>query len=898
MVTNFVTYFESDKSLEGRLNSLVDIAVWDYDEKTEKFSENDWYKIKIPNKISTPFLKNQNRKELLTAVNSFREKIEDKYVQEISNIQKSLEKKMPKKQKDAKQEKMFLIERFLENINEEIKLLGPFGNGNYESYNVIMPPIEKMMAKTYLSKYFQFFNSTNYTLQIMMELNFPFNIVEFHDGKIKFTKKRMEIDTLLKAPIYYLDYEATDYKKYSMTEKLTGMNRDELENTFIKFAKVYNYKLVHNDFSSMNRKDFIQGINSILDSKRNERLTGAVFGSLDTGEQKLITSIKSGKDKIIIDNPWNEEKHEFEIITVKDQFEQTKYLNKNFKGLFIAGFYHLFYDYLAGEKFTGIQNFGMRGKKAKFKGQIIDYRQTRMLPGRIDVDPSSCSQKIMKNPSNKMDAVGEDVSGIKTKKKHNHEELEIITHRALNGDLKAAIEFLKYTAIDGLKTGKIVRDLLPEHLHLFRIFNSIGYRIDATGINSLTEEFWYMNHFKRNKAYPFESIKSFKAPIFEEEIKYKDYKIQNLTADYFKFQNHKIETKKGLKNAYLVDFFPLTSSFKSLLRKDKDVENFYKFASTSKDEKLKARAYRWIEQLAKYPYFYSQKHKEAWKFNKHFGIHRNEKEIEEINTELMSYFNKVQALFEDCPPINYNGESILLSENISEEELKERMKPLGIIKGKGPFISGTKGRFAGNINGQLIMQGIADFNSKKGERNIFEKDIYNKFFETILFENNLEEALKYVFNRIEQFHKGNLTKEELIYEKIAKKDHTDYAISATAPFIDAFIERQVMKGDEVRYEYNYERLLKKFFGMEEVEFSNKTQSSLSIENTPQKICDYNSSCECKHYKFHPEQGTISRIINWVFPVHENTLEKNVVASAYLNGESNELVKKIICSHKN
>jgi len=895
MVTSFITYCDSDKSLEGKLGSLVNVVVWDYYDTTDKFSPNGWHKVKVPNIHSTELSKFHDRKAIEQAVISLKEHIVVDFNQRIVNKHNKKEKLRSKKEIESIDKKIYLMENFIENIDEEIKLLGPFGNGNYKVYNVRLPPISSKLVKRYLSKYFtSFMNPTNYSLQIKMQLNYPFSIIEFHNKKLKVTNKVMPLRTLQKAPLYSLDYEATEYLPYSVREGLSELSEERLKEIFLDTVKIYNFELKHDDLRYMTRKDYLRGIDFIFDSTRDERLTGVVFASLQENVFEMYGTVKFDKKKMTIPNPWiNDTSHEFNITTFSDQKKMIEALNKNFKGFFVAGHYHIFYDYDAGDRLTGVQRLGVGETKAKHIGQIIDYRKTKTLPGRFDIDPSSYSQKVMKNYSNRMDVVGLNVSGIRTKKTLNHAELEIITRKALKGDLDAAHKFYYYMAGDGLKSIKMCTDIQGEHLILSRDFKSQGARIDATGMDSFTQEYWYMNHFKRTKSYPFEKIKTFSFGEGNAQIRYKDIRIQDLVNTLIKpiF----LQSKKGLFDAYMVDLFPLVEAFKPLLSKDSEVEKLYKFADASNDDKRKTRVYRWLNNLAKYPLFYALKYKENSRaekyFGMHFGIKRNEPGMHELLNRFDNNLKKVNEILYLHPSINYNGETFLFPSVMPFTSRDYILKDIGVVRGKGLFISGTKGRFAGNIDNELTMIGIADFGSKKGERSIFEKNIYKNFFTKLLLEKDYEGTFNYLVNRIKLFHDGQLTKEELQYERTAKRDHTGYASGATQGFINELVKQQAMRGDKISYDYDYERLLTKFFGLMETNEPDELDDLFGMPKKP--IFSIDADRGTKYYCMPQSQkGTISELLNWIFRPEDNSVEQELLSHLYLGNATDNTIKRL------
>ncbi|OYT31726.1 hypothetical protein B6U93_03060 [Candidatus Woesearchaeota archaeon ex4484_78] len=843
MAKRFVTFFEQDLSLEGRLRSFFDIYSW---ERSGTISDPEINKMSIPCVIPSKFRKHSDDSvtKLKEAVDLYIDGVRKKYSKKVSYLEAEISKKRRRtKARKQLEEKRDLIQSFLENIDELIYLKGPFGSSKYPVYHLITPPLNKEDREP-LKDFFVI--DCSVASQTALTLNFPFSLV----GK----NKKIPLNALLNAKAVAKDYETHNWHPVRVQEELFDKPEDVVKQRFLNLVSAFGVGFEENDLEFMNKRDFIRAIEQILNDNKGEKLTVSAIVNLK--ENYLITTLDCGESEIPVVVPGQNKAVDVKIIRVKDQFElieKDNELIERIQPLFIYGHNHLKFDYGKAEELTRSFAPGVGRKKVKFVssvgGEAGDrFVVHRVVPGRLDIDASGYAQHFMFTYNNKLDVVFEHLTGTRSKKTMTHDELAFYTTRAENGDKKAAKDILFYAAQDAMKSFLIGERLKLEHVLLSYVFSSLPSRIDTVSKETLSEEYWVKWYFKKKHTFPV--IKPSRQKI-SNAFSYDDFNIVSyFISELSQRTKSSLSPVKGLRDGYLVAFFPFASAFKKLLQRDPDVKALYDRVNETSNVKEKTRLLKALEELAKYPLFktfnsgfesFEQLEK---RFAAEFKLGWSGNEIKEYTQRVNSALSGISSIVEKYSCVNFNKEFFVLPLDAEKDLKKLSAYNLCVVLGEGRFLSGVRGKFAGKVNDEFVMFGIADFNSSKGERCDFEKQFYKVFFNEIIMNNNPKGALEYVVETAKQFAQYKVPDEDLVFSREAKKDYFDFNIRANQAFVKQLKSKKAMKGDLVKYKKSIEELKFKFFGLQK----NNEKTLFSEEN----------------YNFCPEKGTISSVVNWIF----------------------------------
>jgi hypothetical protein len=134
---------------------------------------------------------------------------------------------------------------------------------------------------------------------------------------------------------------------------------------------------------------------------------------------------------------------------------------------------------------------------------------------------------------------------------------------------------------------------------------------------------------------------------------------------------------------------------------------------------------------------------------------------------------QINRFLEKQVVLNYSPRFVLLKGDVDVSELEEKV--LGVRLGHGPVLSISKNRFAVNLNGQVISQGVDVF-GRKGDRNSFEERVTTELFKLMLVKQNKEQVKQYLKENIDYLVKGDerALKEELILISVAKREWFQY----------------------------------------------------------------------------------------------------------------------------
>ncbi|RLE45733.1 hypothetical protein DRJ25_05220 [Candidatus Woesearchaeota archaeon] len=844
MAERFVTFFERDLSLEGRLGSIFEVYSWKWDGVV---SDPEIRKVSIPHVLPSKFRKHSDHsvKKLQEAVDLYITNLKEKYSKKVSYLSEELKKKRKgTKARKQLEEKKGLIQSFLDNIHDLIYLKGPFGSFRYPVYHLVTPPLNKEDREP-LKDFFVIDYSV--ASQAALTLNFPFNVMG--------NNKRISWDVLLDATSIAKDYETHNWQPVRVQEELFDKPEDVVKQRFLNLVDAFGVKFDEHRLEFMNKRDFIRGIEQILDDNKDERLT--VSAVVNLKENYLITTLDCGESEIPVVVPGQNKTVDVKIIRVKDQFElieKDNELIEQIQPLFIYGHNHLKFDYGKAEELTKKFTPGVNKKKVKFVssvgGEAGDrFIVHRVVPGRLDIDASGYAQHFMFTYNNKLDVVFEHLTGERSKKTMTHDELVFYTAKAENGDKNAAREVLFYAAQDAMKSFLIGERLKLEHVLLSNVFGSLPSRIDTVSVETLAEEYWVNWYFRNNNTFP--NIRPSRQKISNgfsfDNFKVVSYFINDLS---HRVDKDGLKPEKGLRDGCLVAFFPFASAFKDLLVRDDVVKALYDRVDETSDQKEKARLLKVLEELAKYPLFktfnsefVNSEHLEK-RFAAEFKLGWAGSEIKKYREKIDYALSRISSVVEDYSCINFNKEFFVLPLGAEKELEKICKDDLCVVLGKGRFLSGVKGRFAGRVDGEFVMFGIADFNSNKGERCDFEKQFYKVFFNEIVMNNNPKAALDYLVEITKQFAKHNIPEEDLVFSREARKDYFDFNIRARQGFVKQLKSQKALKGDFVKYKKGIEELRFKFFGLQK-----RDEKTLFSDQS---------------YDFYPERGTISSVVNWLF----------------------------------
>lgn len=1041
-MVKFITFLRPERTLEARLNSMVSAALWDYDEQTGSIGNPEMTIIRHEHRIPTRLSRTNTREELQKSVDVYKEHVRkthhavlDETLSEIASSRKPKKGGITKKLA-ALERKKEVLEDFLRDIDNRIRIEGPYSRENYNTFHAVVPFLDTPEQEIYLTK--EFLISSRYnSVQRLQEYYFksPFGIVEFMftnvaDGNSQISKttktiakkQRVPVEPILNAKGLANDIETHNWQKVRVQEELANEPEESLKKRYLNLVEAYKTPFDARELEWMDRRDFIRGIETILDANKDERITANSLINLDANsdndldkyENYVVTSLDCGMDVIDVCIPCNNlgkltdirtdvrtdmrtEIRRVKIIKV-DREQIIPVVNNLFaeiNPLFVYGHNQLKFDYEKSESLGGDFMPGVGGTAPLFLAQIPGgFKVLRILPGRIDIDPSGYAQHYMNLHNNRLDTVFTHVTGIFSPKTMTHDELAVKTRRAEEGSIQDAFDILYYAAQDSMKSYMIGEALKEEHILLSHVFYSLPARIDVTSKKTLGEDYWLGWNLRHKQTFPRDEIRTSritvvkrdenkqenkhrkkhgekqekKAGIRLNEISFEDFD----KVDYFhdelqkhigkldepddllgkkvnnpeKQANKTINAKKGIYDGILVYFFPFAEAFREMFANEDEIMAVYNcvdsiavdniivgsndVAAQTTDEIIKARKkvrlLKAIEAICEYPLFKMIDSMAAETlFAAEFDLGFSGKELEKYRAGIKDAIVKIGDVLKTYNPINMKQGMFVLPVNTDDsikDNLEDALKKivdekLGVVAGRGRFLSGTKGRFAGcvyneNNNGEFMMCGIADYASNKGERCVFEKSFYEYFLKKIVVENDIRSALVYLVERAHLLADGNSTKEEVgykeevEYKREAKRDHTDYSARATQRYIPRMAEGQTRKGELLKYEYNLEEMQEKFFGLPtreqqeqmaryEAQKKGIGQLGLFDDNNhninDDKLGDINGDEVEENVADNAEKpntrdGTISEIVEWVFKFKKGSQGRRLLEKIY-RGEGTE-----------
>ena len=665
---------------------------------------------RIPTRLSRTI----TREELQKSVDVYKEHIKKTYQtvldETLAEISSSRNKKRTKKSGISKklaalERKKEVLQEFLTDIDSRIRIEGPYSRGNYNTFHLVAPFLDSSEQQIYLTKEFLVDSRYNSVRRLQeYSFRFPFGIIEFSEdggvkdsgvkgsgvkgggvkdsgvdeegdvvgGKTRTTtrtitrtiakKQRVPVEPILKAKGLANDIETHNWQKVRVQEELANEPEESLKKRFLGLVDAYKTPFDARELEWMDRRDFIRGIETILDANKDERITADSLINLDINditanginENYVVTSLDCGMEFIDVKIPGMSDRagngaekiedikcgdaRRVKIIKV-DRKKIIPVVNELFgriNPLFCYGHNQLKFDYEKSESLEGGFMPGVDGAAPLFLAQIPGgFKVLRILPGRIDIDPSGYAQHYMNLHNNRLDTVFTHVTGISSPKTMTHDELALKTRKAEEGSMQDAFDILYYAAQDSMKSYMIGEALKEEHILLSRVFYSLPARIDVTSKKTLGEDYWVGWNLRHKQTFPRDEIRTSRITVVKryengqenrqeenkekkkgEKQKEKQEKEQEKRVgvklnevsfedfdkiDYFydeiqkiiwehensedllvktvksseKQTNKNLNAKKGIYDGILVYFFPFAEAFREMFENEQEVKDIY-----------------------------------------------------------------------------------------------------------------------------------------------------------------------------------------------------------------------------------------------------------------------------------------------------------------------------------
>ncbi|MBI4453636.1 hypothetical protein HY636_03245 [Candidatus Woesearchaeota archaeon] len=652
-MVKFLTFLRPERTLEARLNSMISAVIWDYNERTGDAEDNinaddgtnaddnthingstseieNIRKIGSPevtvlrheHRIPTRLSRTNTRNELQKSVDVYREHVRKTYQavldETLAEISYSRNKKIAKKERAKKggiskklaalERKKEVLEEFLTDIDNRIRLEGPYSRGNYNTFHLVVPFLDSSEQQIYLTKEFLVDSRYNSVRRIQGYcFRFPFGIVEFNEdnnvvgdvaagsqrnSKTIAKKQRVHVEPVLKAKGLANDIETHNWQKVRVQEELANEPEDSLKKRFLDLVDAYKTPFDTRELEIMDRRDYIRGIENILDANKDERITADSLINLDADsgrdENYVVTSLDCGMEFIDVKIPQRLDKYvgdgagdsaekignsrRIKIIKAerKKIIPAVNGLFAEINPLFCYGHNQLKFDYEKSESLEGGFTPGVGGASPLFLAQIPGgFKVLRILPGRIDIDPSGYAQHYMNLHNNKLDTVFTHVTGISSPKTMTHDELALKTRKAEEGSVQDAFDILYYAAQDSMKSYMIGEALKEEHVLLSHVFCSLPARIDVTSKKTLGEDYWVGWNLRHKQTFPRDEIRTSRITVVKRYEYGEENKSENKQeVKQEKKKEEKQEKRVGVKlNEVSFEDFNKTDYFHDELQK-------------------------------------------------------------------------------------------------------------------------------------------------------------------------------------------------------------------------------------------------------------------------------------------------------------------------------------------
>ncbi|MCB9358298.1 hypothetical protein H6503_00045 [Candidatus Woesearchaeota archaeon] len=856
-----ITFMQPDMSIEGRLKSRIDAIAWDYDAMTGLLSNPHELSLNISNAIPTHITKNPPRKELEKGVESYKAQVRVMYQNRLAIVNRKLASSREGTKRFAElAEKKTVFEDFLGDLDDLITLEFGHRSGSYATYLMNVPFLFSKYQRLFLPS---LFNSGRYASgerHAKYVSNFPFSIVEEKDGELKFTGERPSLEHMLSAKGMAIDFETHNWQRVRVRQELSSHSIDDLKQRLDNLIDAYDVKFDKRRYSWMRKRHYLSEIESILEENKDERLTAASLITLQNGEDYLVTTLDCGKDEIDVQIPGTDRTTRVKIIKVGDQNDLIEEVNRLtvdiINPFYVYGHNHLKFDYGKAEELTNNFRIGVNRRPALHIAQTPEgFIVQRITPGRVDLDAAVFSQNYMKNRNNRLDTVFTNVTGIPTKKTiGTHDELAVQTARAEKGDKEAAYQILYYAAQDSMKSKVLSDNIIRGNMLLAYAESSLPARINTTAKKTIAEDYWVKRYWNMKKSYP-SDIQNMPLPGTNKT--YYEFSPVWFMHQLMKKKGMKLSSQKGLMDGIMVDLFPFSKVYSSLLQEDSNVKAVYDYVESISDPKEKSRILRALEVLSEYPLFRTiDPGMFNRKFSAEFDLGFDRDHLDDFQTAIDETIDDLVSYLSNTDIINVHDETFILSADTPVDVLDFiESNWLGVVHGRGRFFSGTPRRFACLMDGEFMMYGIADYQSNKGMRSQFEKDFYRDFLHIVLEQGKIP-AMEYLADQCRALASGDITEPDLSYRWEARRDHNQYSAKYRSKKKSIMQDLNSKEGDLVMHQLSQHDLQQKLFGFSQDYQERKSQHMLSDLPLFSGLGMSGVAPELK-------DGTISCLINWL-----------------------------------
>lgn len=930
----FITYADALQTQEARRHNLVEIVVWDV--KTGKPTI-----IKQPVKYAVPTGSipaddhYRMKPKLDQAVERFKQalhaRVETDLAKQEERLSQCIEEEAKRKRKEKTRKRFNLehqvrnLEEFLAGLEDRIQLrLIRQGEDGYV-YHLEMPFVDINFQQRHLPSQWQKGFSgfgfqvdspyNSFQRQINYRLGMPFALCGY-DHQCEVRGQRASLDLLLRGGLV-IDHETHNWRTLRIDQELRDASEEELRQRYIDLAAAFNHPIKQEESEWWSRKDLIGQIEEILNKHRDERITTTSLVSEDRFE--VPTTFDTGADSILVNVPGEDRKVLVRIIELENQQEIVAHINDvvdETDPLGIFGHYHMKFDLKKAHEFTGNLQLGVDGSPPKFvsgaglsptggDGYFIEQRGVK---GRVVIDPALYSQNYMTNINNKLDTVFAELFGIYDRKSMTHSELFVKTTRAEGGSKRDALDIISYAVQDSIKSDKMCRRLMPEHILLAKLFRSMPSRIDAVAKKTLSEDYWVFRHYRNYRNYPDVDFDRLEMKLDDrlrglyrfrnkQALAWDDFCLHDLTKKLCNYRATKpFRSKRGLYDGVAVALFPFVHNLFHFIEDDPEAVALYEHIRSIDDKKEKIRLLQALHAIIEYPVYrvlegsptrltaYAEA--DADPFLERQFIHEfSQGTIDVYNDMICDDIRQLVQILQTNEVINHSKFYVVFEDapNLESALQEIEQSKLGVVLGKGRVLSGTAGRFAFYQAPILYTPGLMDPDSRKGERCMFENMTIKEFIRLALIEDDPRAALQYLSQRARMFAEGQLTEEELVYEREIRRDFDTYAAAARVPWKTRVMEGQIRQGEVLSYRHTDEELRRKFFGFPTREDNENMRKHEVNQRQQEAYAAYLEDSE--EFKrgdllFEPEEvtkpepvkkpnipeGTIRDIVRWRFPV--------------------------------
>jgi len=650
-----ITHIETDRSLEGRVNSSVNAYLWQIDEKNKKLYNPEVRKINVPIYIPTYQFSNtlidKKTKELDNSINLLKDYMRTKYSELIEEHQEKLFEIKNKETKKAKEliKKISFLEKAIKDLDKKIdyKLIKRKNRSNFILQLPHLLTQEKKFLNNFIDEKSRFSSNNFLAKRILGGIT---NIIEltdipytkYYSNRILLKQKYFEnpenhtiiINKYKKIEDYYLknsgklslDIETTEWKSKLLSS---------LEKLLSKKELVEKYDL-DSDLINQNKEQILNIAEDKKDSVRNERIVIITLSNSEKKEYTVLTVFPF--EQINPKYPGSDKKIKPEMLRFKSQEEMLDYLNELYKKsdhLWGEGHNQMSFDYQKFLELVGKEFFpGIDETTPKFVPGT-KFKTFKYARGRFDIDPSTYYQyNAPWTMNNRLDYVFEDVTGEFDKKIMNHSELEANIQYALNSKnpiekrMKIINDLHSYGIIDPVKSEIICHYLMDEILKKAKIFGCSPTRLSITSRKTFIGEYWTNWSLNKKGLFLYKDPEKESLSITPELRKLKQYKMTTSEIEWNDFSLEEFQTrlinyylkkevkkrkkekndltpfktyKEGRYKTRLFYFNPIVKALSDFFKDNKYALQTYNLKF--KDPKKQFRYYKSLEWIVEYPLF-------------------------------------------------------------------------------------------------------------------------------------------------------------------------------------------------------------------------------------------------------------------------------------------------------